>query len=115
MNGLFFFFFFCFYIYCTTRKQILNLCKFLFLETQETGALPKRQKAAWQNVNGRLEFMGRERWGRALKLFIWPQAGASLTQGQTRRACSGLRSTVPPPEGGFGPAPLRPGTLSFLV
>ena len=76
-----FFFFFFFYIYCTTRKQILNLCKFLFLETQETGALPKRQKAAWQNVEGRLESMGRAQQGRALELCVWPPAGVPFTQG----------------------------------
>lgn len=27
----------------TTRKQILNLYMFVFLETQETGGMPKRQ------------------------------------------------------------------------
>ena len=79
----FFFFFLCFYIYCTTRKQILNLCKFLFLETQETGVLPKRQKAAWQSVRGRLKFTGRERRG-GLKLCTQPPARASSVQGRPR-------------------------------
>lgn len=30
----------------TTRKQILNLYMFIFLETQETGAVPKPAKKA---------------------------------------------------------------------
>lgn len=38
--GLFFFF----YFNVTTRKQISNLYMFIFLETQETGALPKQQR-----------------------------------------------------------------------
>lgn len=46
MNGFIFFF----YFNVTTRKQILNLYMFIFLETQETGALPKQQRGfymAW--------------------------------------------------------------------
>lgn len=43
------------------------------------------------------------------------QGRASLVQGRTRRPCSGLRSTVLPPEGRSGPVPLRPGALSFLI
>lgn len=42
MNG-FLFFFLPSIFNVTTRKQISNLYVFVFLETQETGAMPKRQ------------------------------------------------------------------------
>lgn len=35
----------------TTRKQILNLYIFIFLETQETGAMPKLQRQLQDKVS----------------------------------------------------------------
>lgn len=43
----------------TTRKQILNLCMFIFLETQETGAMPKLQRKLKGKVSmTNLKFIG---------------------------------------------------------
>lgn len=48
MNG---FIFFSSIFTVTTRKQILNLYIFIFLETQETGAMPKLQRQLQDKVS----------------------------------------------------------------
>lgn len=54
MNG---FIFFSSGFTVTTRKQILNLCVLIFLETQETGVTPKWQRIAGYSVSdGHLKF-----------------------------------------------------------